>query len=218
MSNEWDILGRQVVRDLEMLGAGGPSFDWSTLINAGAEAASKGIEYKQAQDAASASSADMSARGKKAIAADQAWADAETTLALAQQSKDPAKIAAAQNLASAMQTAAVAAGAGLTSDAADKRLAAAQDMATKAAQAALANTSSGAAQAKMTAWQKVLSSVAAGGASASSSAASTAMVPHAGHGGGNFFTQKLGPLPVWGWGLVGVGTLGGIALLLRRRK
>jgi len=220
-----EMLGRQVV--YEILGADaakGPSFDFGSLFSAAAEAATKGVDYAQAQSAANAANAAQDDKLKKAIAADSAWADAETTLDVTKQGGDASKIAAASSLASAMQAAAISTAAGLDADRAGKRLEAAQKMANTASQNALNNSSNAAAQSKMRAWQKVLAGVASA-SSAPSTALTTSpdsalLAKHGfsgGKGDGNFFTQKFGGVPMWGWMAGGAVVLTGVALLLRRR-
>jgi hypothetical protein len=223
-----EALGRQIVYevlkaqnpDYHIVGAGAGSFDFSTLINAAAEAANKGIEYKQGQDAANASSAAQDDKLRKSILADASWADAETTLAIVKQSGDASKIAAAQSLANAMQSAAVSTAAGLDSDHTAKRMEAAQRAMNNASQAAL-SSSSPAAQAKMAAWQKVLTSIASAPSTALATTPDASVLARHGFGGGgssNFFTQKYGGVPVWGWAAGGAVVLTGLALVLRRRK
>jgi hypothetical protein len=228
MSGEnYEILGRYREADLVghahpdlnsmMIGAtaGAPGmFNWGTLIDAAAEAAQQGVTYKQQQDAAAASASATSASVGQSIATDAAWANAETQLALAQQGGNAQAIAAAQQIASSMAGASAAKGAGLTGDAAAKRVAAAQDASNKAAQASLAAPSDKTAAARMQAWQKVLAGVMSGGAGSSSS--SGAMVKFKGESE-SALMKKFGGVPVWGWGVAGLGILTGIVILARRR-
>lgn len=198
-----------------LLGAGAPgAFNWGTLIDAAAEAANQGVQYKQQQDATAAAASASSASVAQAVATDASWANAETQLVIAQQGGNPQAIAAAQQLASAMASASAAKGATLSGDAAAKRLAAAQDASNKAAQASLASPGDKLAAARMQAWQKVLAGVAGGGSSALS--ASKGDVPKF-TGGGSGLTKKIGGVPVWGWGVAGLGVLTAVVLIRRRR-
>jgi len=220
--DNYEILGRQIVNEL-VGDAGKPgAFDPSFLINAAAEITERGVQYKQDQDAASKAAKDVAARTQRAITADAAWAGAEATLDLAQQSGNAQQIASAQALAQAAAASALASGVGLPQDAIDKRVAAAQDGAKKAAQDSLSAPSDAAKAAKMRAWQKV--AISAASAPATPSPASTAMVPAGGGGhmraaggGENIFTKSYGGVPGWGWALGGAGVLTGLILLLRRR-
>lgn len=221
-AQDYEILGRS--HGASAIGAATPdapkagSFNWGTLIDAGAEAAQQGINYKQQQDAAAANAGAQAVKATKAIAADVAWANAEVQLAMAQKAGNAQAVTAAQNIASTMANASASTGAGLTGDAADKRIAAAQDAANKAAQASLAAPNDMTAAARMQAWQKVLAGVMAGGSGTTALVPSSGPMPKYEAKGGNVFTKKLGGVPVWGWTAAAVGVTGVVVMLLRRRK
>lgn len=194
--------------DHEVLGA----FDWTQLVNAGAEAVNKGIQYKQEQDTSNAAKAAATAAAAKSIAADANWAAAEQQLELA--AHDPSQTVAATALQQAAMSAAMSAGAALTPDAQSKRAAAAQDASNKAAQASLAAPHDAMKAALMHGWQKVLAGVAAGGGG---SGGGTSLMKHdKSSGGGSWLTAKHAGLPGWGW-LIG-GAVGGTALVLILKK
>jgi hypothetical protein len=203
--NQYQILGQQVAEalqrennaadmelladalvttgDAEILGA----FDFSSLINAAAEGANKGVAYKQDQDAQNKAKADAAVAAAKAIAADVNWASAEQQLDLQQHSPRPDAnaLAAAQSLQNAAMQASMAAGAGLSPDAQAKRVGAAQDAMTKASQASLAAPGDASKAALMRAWQKVVAGAGAGMAPAALEAAKKG---HEGKGGTSWWT------------------------------
>lgn len=194
------------------------AFNWGTLIDAGAEAAQQGLQYKQNQDAAAANAGAQSVKAQKAIAADVAWANAEVQLAMAQKAGNAQAVTAAQNIASTMANASATAGAGLTGDYADKRITAAQNAANSAAQASLAAPNDATAAARMQAWQKVLAGVMAGGSGTTALVPGSGPMPKYEGKGGNPLTKKLGGVPVWGWGAAGVGVVGLLVFMIRRKK
>jgi hypothetical protein len=209
------VLGNTIVEQATrrpfVVGAGGSGFggssgfDSSFLINAAAELAQRGVNQYESSEQDKKTQAATIVQLNKAIAADAQWAGAEAMLDLANQSKDPSRVAPAQALQMAAMSSAMSVGAGLSGDAASKRAASAQDAANKAAQEALASPKDSLKQATMRGWQKVMASAISSGA----------MVPGAhggpgkfgGAGGGNWLTAKFGPMPVWGWGLTAVGVV-----------
>jgi len=224
--NPYEMIGRQVVGEYAQELVGEAGFDWSTLINAAAEAANKGVQYseqKKVQQKATASSAQALA---SSIAADAAWASAEQQLDLATQSDDATRIEPATALASQAAAASISAGSGLSADAQGKRLAAAQKAAKDAAQAALSSpvpakgtTPSPAAAAKAAAsraWQKVLASVSAAGAGGGDGGGGGGALSLRGHkggeGGGSWFTSVHAGLPTYAW--IGGGAVAATALIL----
>lgn len=207
MSDEMEILGAQVVR--ELVGADGGGLDLNFALNAAGEVAQRGVNMYQQEEAKKKADAAAAAALTRALAADVAWADAEEMLDLVKKSGDAQRIAAAQSIAQAADAAAMQAGAGMPQSAIDKRVSAAQENATKAAREALSDANK---QSKMRAWQKVAARAGFGGMSMSPS----------GKGGlsrsassGNFFTRQYGGVPVWGWGLGAAGVLTGTILLVR---
>ena len=195
----------------EALGEEGGGFDYGMIVPAVSELVQKGVQTYQTQEKAKKATADDKARLDKAIAADAAWAQAETTLDLAQASpvKDASKIAAAQVVQSGAFGQAVQSGVGLTPESAGKRAAAAQKAARDAASDALASPSDATRQARMRAWQKVAAVAAAGGGLGPGALAQRPTES------GSFLTRYYAGIPVWGWGVGGVLVLTGGVLLLR---
>lgn len=208
----FELLGEQIVKEVdggEEIGAFDPTF----LVNAAAGLAQGGVAAAQAKQAEDKTNKDSAAALSKSMTADASWADAETQLDLAQQSKDQTRIAAAQSLQSSTMMAALQAGQAVTGDAVAKRVQAAQDAQKKAAQDSLSNPKDGAKAARMRAWQKVAAAVVSGAGpvatqQAAAMSAASDKHEHEGKGGSpSFFTKQVAGLPVWGWG-VGLLTLG----------
>lgn len=207
----------------DILGAFGGLDFVKSLLPAVTEGVSKGIDYKQQQDADAASKAASAAAVAKAIAADINWANAEQQLELVQQAKipNPTAISAAQSLQSAAMAASLSAGSGLSADAQAKRAQAAQDASNKASQASLAAPGDSAKAALMHGWAKVIA-----GMAASSPAASTALdkaKKGSKHGSESWWiSPQIWGVPGWGVVVGGTGIATGLVLLLKhlfgRRK
>lgn len=213
----FEILGQTIVNQAtgrRVIGDGGfgsgSGFDSSFLINAASELAQRGVNTYEDEQKKQKAQADAQAQLAKAITADANWASAEAMLDLANQAKDPSRIAPAQALQSSAASKAASVGVGLPTDAVAKRVAAAQDAANKAAQDALASPKDTLKQATMRAWQKVAAQ--AGALSAGPLAPSGGT--HGGGHHGNWLTKQWGPMPVWGWGLTAVGVVGVGALVV----
>ena len=215
----YELLGQQMVN--EVMGADAPpakpGFDAQFGINAAAELLSRGIATHENKEAAKKAAADTKAAGDRAIQADVAWANAEVMLETASNQKDPQKIMAAQMLAQSAQQAALSAGIGMPTEALARRISAANDAAKKAAEASYAASSNPGLKAAMNAWAKVAAAVST--QAAQSAAGNQALILAS--GGGNFLTKKYGPLPLWGWGVAGLGTatvLGLVVKMLRKGR
>lgn len=226
----YELLGHQIVN--ELMGQAAPAaaakpgtFDPTFLINAAAELAQGGANAYQSSQNADAARKAAATASQHAIASDIAWANAEQMLDIANQSKDPTKIAPAQALATSMQAASMAAGAGLSADAVAARVQAAQTAATNAASASVAAPSDIAKASMVRAWQKVASQVISGSTSgaaltpAQAAANAAAISKLGGHGGSSFLTKMYGGVPLYGLVLGGMGILvGGVLLVKALRK
>lgn len=223
----YELLGNQIVH--ELLGDAAPaakpgSFDPTFLINAASELAQGGANAYQSSQNADAAKKAAATASQHAITSDISWANAEQMLDITNQSKDPAKIAPAQALATSAQAASMTAGVGLSPDAVATRVAAAQTAATNAAQASLATPSDIAKAAMMRAWQKVAAQVISGSTTgaatpAQAAANAAAIAKLGGHGGSSFLTAMYGGVPLWGILLGGTGILvGGVLLVKALRK
>lgn len=187
------LLGQRIVS--EVMGADG--FNAQFGVNLLSDLVKRGV-----------ATYDDKANVQKAIAADVAWANAIRTslLETGSVSRDPQRILAAKTLEES--AAKDADGISLTPDGMAKRIVAAQNTARVASQASLSDPGNPAKAAAMKAWQQVLAHAqgqGSGGNYGSDAAAMTLYRPPS--AGTNFLTKMAGPLPVWGWGLVGVGTL-----------
>lgn len=208
MTNEYDILGQQVVA--EVMGEGG-KLDAQFGINAVAELASRVANTVESKKADEQAKKDADAKLRAVTNADVAWANAEAALAVAQ----PDQKAAAQVLVQSAQTAALAAGMGLSAELQQKRLLQAQKAAADAAQASLKDPSHKVKAATMAAWQKIVAAIAQQALSQPASTALTTTTPTPGQ---NFFTRQYGGVPVWGWAVGGTALVGGIYLVVRALK
>lgn len=213
MRDYYDILGEQVVGEM----AQPIGFDWGALVNATAGVIKTGVEQKQAGDAEKKAKSDSDAAVAKAINADAQWQNAEANLELAQ--KDAVAKAAATIQRNRWYAEATTAGAALQGDGILKRCKAANDAMSNAMSAASAAPKDIAKQAKLHAWQKVVSACEAVPKPATDSGdkpADTALVKT--ESSGSWITAKKAGLPVWGWGLVGVGGLGALILVIRMMR
>lgn len=209
-----EILGDQILA--EVSGDDGPStgFNPDFLINAAAELTKRGVSEYQTREANEKTKKDSAAALARAIAADANWANAEALLDIATQSKDASRIAPAKALQQSAQQAARNAGASLSSDGQNQRISAAQSAADKAATEALGAPSDTLKQARMRAWQKVVTAAMVSNAPASKGGDAD-IIPSKQHGSGNFLMKAAGPLPVWGWGVVGLTALAGVGVLVK---
>lgn len=221
----FQMLGDTIVKEAtgrqsaHMLGDSNP-FDLTSLIDAASELSKKGVSAYESSQAADKKKKDQAVFLGKAIAADAAWADAEQQLALVQATAmgthDTSQLAAAQALQQQASADAMNAGYGLDSDTVSKRVAAAQKAAKAAAQDSLANPRNAAKAALSIAWQKVASRASV---SPSTGGDSGGGLTHGGHStGGNWLTKHWGPLPVYGWIGVGVGTIAVGALVVHMMR
>jgi hypothetical protein len=223
MDNTYELLGDTIMSEVASHdGAVVGDFDPSFIVNAAAGLATGGVKAAQDKSAADKASKDSTAAAAKSLNADAAWADAETQLDLANQSKNSTQIAAAQSLQSSTMMAALQAGTGLPADAVTKRVQAAQDAQRKAAQDSLSNPKDTAKAARMRAWQKVAAAVGGGGAMMPSAGSAPGGADSHGHHGSDdqpsFFTKHVAGLPVWGWGLVITVVGAGTALLVHKLR
>ncbi|MDO8681564.1 MAG: hypothetical protein Q7R30_23870 [Acidobacteriota bacterium] len=239
---EFEILGAQIANDLDneraeastlldeygqadVMGAAADAgkTDWAALIpgifNATGEIVKFGVDADKKTKDAAAAAKDADVKANAAIAADVAWANAEVTLATANVGRKPQEILAAKSLAEMQQAAALQAGSGMSPAAHEKRVKAAHDMAAKARATAAGDLNSVGKQAAAAAWGKVASSALAQAAAANLPPVNLAAIQAAAAASqaaqGNFFTQKYGPLPMWGWLATGAVTLTGGILLIR---
>ncbi len=202
--SEFEVLGNVVAA--EAVGEDG-GLNAQFGINAASELLSRGVatyEKKKADDEAKRND---ETKLQNAIAADVAWANAETMLNLAQPAQKPSAQVVAQ---SAMSTA-LAAGSGLSDASAQKRLASAQKAASDAAKSSYADSKSQAKSAAMKSWQKIAATLASGGGSSSSS--SKSLVPSMAN-----LHKGLGNIPTWGWVAGGVVVAGGLYLIVRAMR
>lgn len=210
MSDQYEILGRQIVRELERKELVG--FDYNTIIDAADELSKAGIKsYQDSQNGGAATKANDAATAK-AISADAGWAAAETQLSIAQAGGNPQQLASAQALESAARAASQANGAGLNTASQAARVNAAQNSARVAAQASLSSPNDSTKSAQMKAWQLVSAGVATPGGMLPSSGS---MTPHGGRSDGNFLTKNVGGLPVYGWVVGSAVVLTGVVLLVK---
>lgn len=198
---DYEIIGRQAVANVI---AGDTGFDTNFIVNALAEGTKRGVgEYQSRQDADKAKK-DSAEQLRRAIGADAAWADAEVMVALAQPNQKDAATAIRDSARSA------ALAIKLSGDAQGKRVDAAQSKASDANKASYAAPNDPIARAKAHAWQVIAAAVSAN--------AQAAIVPQGDakpsfmQSMPSFLARRVGPLPVWGWGLTIVG--GGTALAL----
>lgn len=221
----FEMLGATIVKEATgrggavMLGDSNP-FDLTSLIDAASELSKKGVSAYESSQAADKKKKDQATYLNKAVAADAAWADAEQQLDLAKQSNNAAQIAAATALQQQASADAMNAGYSLDPDTVSKRVAAAQKAAKAAAQDSMANPGNAPKAALMRAWQKVASrasvSPSSGGGGGGGGGGGLA---HGGGSGTSWLTKHWGPLPVYGWIGVGVGTIavGALIVHLARR-
>lgn len=214
MRDKMDILGEQVLS--EMAGRSSVGFDFGALVNAAAGVAKTAVEQDAASKAEAKAKSDSDAAVSKAISADAEWYNAEANLFLAQ--KDPVAKAAAIVQRDAKKSAALAAGAALGTDGAQKRCKKANDSLASALNVSNAAPKDIAKKAKLHGWQTV-ASAACSQASVLDKPADTALVvtPDSAtpSGGNNWLTVKRSGLPTYAWGLIGVGGLGILAVIVK---
>ncbi len=187
-------------------------FDYGGLASGVLNVAQTGVEQYQKSDAEDKAKTAKTTAISKSIAADVAWANAEAQVVLAAVS--PTALASAQTVLAVAKQDAQTAAAALDDDGMAKRCKAAQDALKAAANAAASAPNDLAKQVKMRAWQKV-----ADACGSSSSSDSSSDKPKNGESGfGSFFTSMHGGLPVWGWGLVGVGGVAALVLIVKAMK
>ncbi len=214
----FQMLGATIIKEAtgqsaHMLGDASSPFDLKSLISAASELSQKGVDYYQSNQADDKKKKDQAVFLGKAIAADAAWADAEQQLALVNP-RNAVQLAAAQALQQQASADAMNAGYGLDSDTVSKRVAAAQKAAKAAASDSMANPGNEQKAALMRAWQKVASRAAVSPSSGGDSGGGGSLA-HGGHGtGASWLTKHWGPLPVYGWIGVGVGTIAVGALVV----
>ncbi|MES2179844.1 MAG: hypothetical protein V4550_18430 [Gemmatimonadota bacterium] len=206
------VLGESVIQEMSTpIGA----FDYGGLVKGLANVAATGIEQKQAADAADKSKKDSESAVQKSIGADQEWANAEANLELA--TIDPTATAASRVMRDSKKAVAIVAGASLQGDGIGKRCKAAQDALVAAASDASKSPKDIAKQAKFKGWKVVTD--ACGAPPTAEVTAAVEKAEHGGkHGSGSWITSVHGGLPVWGWGLVGVGSLTAITLIMRSMR
>lgn len=202
--HDFEILGHQITR--EVMG----DFDASFLVQTASELAQKGIQAKQASDIqAKTTQSDIDA-ANKAVKADIDAVNACAALEIAQKSS-PASVPAKQAAATQATQMQDQAAAGLSPNAAAKRLAAAQSEAKKATDTWSSNPSSVSAAAFAHCWTATVAKAQGAGVSPQALAAAQAALGPAGgpHGGGepSFYKKMIGPLSVWQWGAVGLGVV-----------
>jgi len=194
---------------ITILGAADTGFNWQGLVSAAAEAANTGITYAQQKSAKEQADRDSATKAQAAIDADAHAVDA---LAAAQVAlPGPAQDAARLEVQQAV-LAEDAASAGLSPDAAAKRLKAAQDSATKAAsEYSAAVVAAGAdpknatkqsalalAGAKAKAWATVITKAQAW-QMVQSPTTPSAPTPPPRRDSGSWWTRPVaGPVPGWG--------------------
>ncbi len=220
----YDILGEQVLGEIAaggarpVVGTDEVGVDYGALVSAAANIAQTGIaqdkakkdEAKAKADAEKAKS-DSAVAVSKSISADAEWANAEANAELA--APDASAGAAARIMRDSAKSNALAAGAVLQGDGIAKRCKAAHDTLVKVAEAATASPKDIAKLAKFHGWQKVTE--ACGAPPATPTDTPEAVVKHA---GGSWITAKHAGLPVYGWGLVGVGSLTALMLIIRSMR
>lgn len=246
-----EVFGEEILGNLaQIIGDTGGGIDTSFLINAASELAQHGAQEYKSSEQKKASAADIEAKSSAVIAADaqatNACAQASYAAMVAKDSAalaavnpalsskaqaDQAALAAAQAACAQAISAEDVASAGLPPEAAAKRVKAANDAAQKAVSASLSAAQAAAAapndQGKKAAAQLAAARAQAAQATATKAAAGQiaglppGSAPLPPHGKPSFFTKMVGPLPVYGWGLVGVGGAGilyGLVRLFSRKK
>ena len=231
------------IHGIDVLGYGesfhvsGEGFDWMQLANPVADIARTGITYAQKKEADKQSAAAAEKQANASILADRnatlaasraAYSGelaagaveaskaapndtAKANLSRAASAKFAADAAAAQQ-AMAMQD---VAGAGLSPDATAKRIAAAQEEASKAVAEWQASPDDRAKALRATAAQATAMKVANPQMASGTGQVPIPNLPPVEKG--SFLTWKVGPLPVWGWG-VGAGVLGAVAYFVFGRR
>lgn len=198
-------------------GAGGGGLDTSFAVSALSELATRGVKtYEDTEAKKKAQQADAAALSN-ITALDLQYANACADKAVAK----PAEVAAKQSVVDQVSAAQNALAVKLSANAATKRVEAASDAARKAADAWSAKPGDKRLEALSKCWNDVVTKASM---QAANSGASPQALEKAKGGGPSFLERKVGPLPVWGWGLVAVGGTGaliGIAKLFggkRRRR
>lgn len=200
--------------------------DWSKIASAAIPAVSQlataGI------DAAAKAAADKKADAADERAADAAHAvDVKAALAIVElksaERTTPAKVPDLQLAVEAALAAVDVAGLSLSPGARKKRQALADERAKKSAATSASLPLDITSKVTAMAWAVVSARIAAP-ASASYSAlpasSAAAAATASGRASGSFLARRFGPIPVWGWGLIGVAVAGAAttAILLLRRK
>lgn len=212
MRDYYDLVGEAVVKEMS---SGPIGFDFSALANPLASVAQTAVQQHQADEAKSKAAHDSQAALDSSVSADAQWAQAEANLEMSK--VDPTAYAAAKVVCDSARQSAMQAGAALQGDGVPKRCKAAQSALEKAAEAAEGDPKNKSKQAQMHGWQTVAASCGSGGGGGSGTPDAAIVKYHGGHGG-SFLTSVHGGLPVWGWGLVGVGSLTVLGLLIHAMR
>lgn len=175
-------------------------FDWQGLVSNLATTGEGIHKSVEADKAKSKSEAAARVALSASIAADVSWASAEATYEQA-----PSTAAGVSRDAAARD--ALKAASALSADGLAKRCEAAQNALKEAAVIAAGSPNDPMKRSRMLAWQRVASGCSADFASGGKGLDK--------HGGESWLTKRVGGLPTWGWGLVGVG---GIAVLIMLAK